>query len=323
MTKKYLITGLSGFVGRYFIDFLEQNEHDCFVMGVDIRQPDFTFEKYKKVKIIFEEINLLSQEKFESSLHEFNPDYILHLAAYSSVAASWENPAECFLNNTNAFLNLIEAVRKFNLNTRILSVGSSEEYGNVENEDLPLTENSMLSPINPYAVARMSQEILSKIYINSYGMDIILTRSFNHVGPGQKDVFVVSSLAKQLVQIKKSGRRSGTIVAGDLSVVRDFTDVRDVVRAYYFLLNKGRRGEIYNVCSGTGLSIKDILGVMTEILDIQADINVDKQLMRPMENSRIVGSNIKIKKELGWENNIPLKQSLKDIIAFWEAHFND
>jgi GDP-4-dehydro-6-deoxy-D-mannose reductase len=154
-------------------------------------------------------------------------------------------------------------------------------------------------------------------------MDIILTRSFNHVGPGQKDVFVVSSLAKQLVQIRKSGRRSGTIVAGDLSVVRDFTDVRDVVRAYYFLLNKGRRGEIYNVCSGTGLSIKDILDAMTEILDIQADINVDKQLMRPMENSRIVGSNIKIKKELGWENNIPLKQSLKDIIAFWGAHFND
>ena len=226
------------------------------------------------------------------------------------------------MNNTNIFLNLIDAVRKLNINTRILSIGSSEEYGNVSVKDLPLKEDNKLNPINPYAVARMSQEYLSSVYVNGYGMDIVLTRSFNHVGPMQKDVFVVSSIAKQLVEIKKSGRNKGAVVTGDISIVRDFIDVLDAVHAYYLLLKKGKKGDVYNVCSGVGLSIKDIIDMMAKQLNMKVDINIDSNLIRPADNKIIIGSNRKIKKELGWNNNISMDQSLKNIIAYWEARLN-
>ena len=238
------------------------------------------------------------------------------------MAFSWKEPAQSFQNNTNIFLNLIDAVRKLNIDTRILSIGSSEEYGNVNDEDLPLKEDHKLSPVNPYAVARISQEYLSRVYVDGYGMDIVLTRSFNHIGPMQKSVFVVSSLAKQLVEIKRSGKNKGNIVTGDVSIVRDFTDVRDVVRAYYLLLKGGKKGHLYNVCSGIGLSIKDLIDIMAKQLNIEVDINIDNRLIRPADNKKIIGSNEKIKRELGWHNNIPLEQSLKDIIIYWEANSN-
>ena len=153
-------------------------------------------------------------------------------------------------------------------------------------------------------------------------MDIVLTRSFNHIGPMQNDIFVVSSLAKQLVEIKKSGRNRGSVVTGDITIVRDFTDVRDVVCAYYLLLKEGKKGHIYNVCSGIGFSIKDIIDIMAKQLNIEVDINIDKHLIRPADIKKIIGSNEKIKRELGWHNNITLEQSLKDIICYWEAKSN-
>jgi len=318
--NKYLITGFSGFVGQHFIEYLENNENNCFVKGLDIKTPDFRFDHYKNITISFDNVDLLSKNQVEYIIHEFQPNYILHLASYSSVAYSWKEPVQSFQNNTNIFLNLIDAIRKSNINTRILSIGSSEEYGNVNDEDLPLKEDHKLNPLSPYAVARMSQELLSEVYMNGYGMDIVLTRSFNHIGPMQNDVFVVSSLAKQFVQIKKSGKSKGNVVTGDVSIVRDFTDVRDTVRAYYLLLKEGKKGHIYNVCSGIGLSIKDLLDIMAKQLNIEVDIIIDNRLIRLADNRKIIGSNEKIKRELGWQNNIPLDQSLKDIVACWEAN---
>lgn len=317
--NKYLITGFSGFVGRHFVEYLENNEKDCLVKGLDIHNPDFEFDQYKNVKISFEKTDLLFKDQVEYIIHEFQPNYILHLASFSSVAFSWKEPVQSFQNNTNIFLNLIDAVRKLNIDTRILSIGSSEEYGNVNDEDLPLREDHKLSPISPYAVARISQEYLSGVYIDGYGMDIVLTRSFNHIGPMQKSIFVVSSLAKQLVELKKSGKNKGPVVTGDVSIVRDFTDVRDVVRAYYLLLKEGKKGHVYNVCSGTGISLKDLIDIMARHLNIEVDIIIDNRLIRPADNKRIIGSNEKIKRELGWENRIPLEQSLTDIICYWEA----
>ena len=320
--KKYLITGFSGFVGRHFVEYLEKNEKNCLVKGLDIHNPDFSFDQYKNVKISFEKIDLLFRDQVEYIIHEFQPNYILHLASFSSVAFSWKEPVQSFQNNTNIFLNLIDAVRKLNIDTRILSIGSSEEYGNVNDEDLPLREDHKLNPISPYAVARISQEYLSRVYINGYGMDIVLTRSFNHIGPMQKSIFVVSSLAKQLVELKKSGKNRGNVVTGDISIVRDFTDVRDVVRAYYLLLKEGKKGHVYNVCSGIGIPLKDLIDIMARYLNIEVDINIDNRLIRPADNKRIIGSNEKIKRELGWKNSIPLEQSLKDIICYWKANSN-
>lgn len=319
---KYLITGFSGFVARHFVEYLENIGDICLVKGLDIAPPDFGFDHYKNVKIGFERIDLLSKGQVEYIIQEFQPTAILHLASFSSVAFSWKEPVQSFQNNTNIFLNLIDAVRTAKMDVCILSIGSSEEYGNVTDGDLPLTEEHRLNPVSPYAVARISQEYLSRIYTDGYGMDIILTRSFNHIGPMQKDTFFVSSMAKQLVELKRSGRKKGEIVTGDVSIVRDFTDVRDVVRAYHLLLHRGRRGEVYNVCSGKGLSLKEIIDIMAGQLGLEVDINVDDRLIRPADNRKIVGSNEKIKRELGWENAIPLEQSLKDMIDHWRANYS-
>ena len=138
----------------------------------------------------------------------------------------------------------------------------------------------------------------------------------------QNDIFVVSSIAKHLVEIKKSGKDRGRVVLGDVSIVRDFTDVRDVVRAYYLLLKGGKKGHVYNVCSGRGLSIKEIIDIMANQLNMNVDIKVDNRLIRPADNKKIIGSNEKIRQELGWHNIIPLAQSLKDIICYWEENLN-
>jgi GDP-4-dehydro-6-deoxy-D-mannose reductase len=290
------------------------------VSGLDIHRPDFSLNEHRNVKAVFEKIDLLAKDDVEYIIHEFQPNYILHLASFSSVAFSWKEPIQSFQNNTNIFLNLLEAVRKLDTNTRILSVGSSEEYGNVDDADLPLTEDRRLSPVSPYAVARISQEYLSRVYADGFGMDIVLTRSFNHVGPMQKSVFAAASMAKQLVDLKKSGKNRGSIVMGDISIVRDFTDVRDVVHAYYLLLKYGKRGDIYNVCSGVGVSLRDTLGIMAKQLDMDVEVIVDSRLIRPADNKIIVGSNEKISRELGWKTVIPLEQSLKDMLRYWESN---
>jgi len=315
---KYLITGYSGFVSHHFLNYLESQEIKCDILGVDISNPNFNTTNYKHLQCNFIKVNLLDKLKVDEILNQYKPNFILHLASYSSVADSWKNPVVSFVNNTNIFLNLVDQVRFLNFKCRIISVGSSEEYGKINLDDLPLHELSPINPTSPYAVARVSQEMLSKIYSNNYGLDIILTRSFNHLGPQQSDNFVISSFVKKLVTIKKYNSINKSINVGNIDVVRDFVDVRDVVRAYFLLLHKGKSGEIYNICSGIGTSIKDILNNIINILKIEVDIVVDKDLIRPADNKIIIGSNDKIKNDVGWEINISLEQSIIDVIKYWE-----
>ena len=191
--RKYLITGLSGFVGYYFLEFLEKNRINSVVKGIDIVSPQFDVNKYKYLKCDFEKLDLLSGGKVENLIYNFNPDFFIHLASYSSVAFSWKEPILSFKNNTNIYLNILEAVRRLKKRCKILSVGSSEEYGNVKEDSLPITENHSLNPLSPYAVARVSQEMISKVYVDGYNMNIVMTRSFNHIGPRQREIFVVSA----------------------------------------------------------------------------------------------------------------------------------
>lgn len=316
--KKYLITGYSGFVSPHFLNYLESLKEECTVLGVDVYQPAFE-DDYQYVKCSFQQINLLEKTRVEKILQTFQPDYILHLASYSSVAYSWKNPVASFVNNTNIFLNLVDQIRALKLSCKMLSVGSSEEYGNVEPKFLPLREDLPPKPVNPYAIARVSQEMLSQLYARSYETDIILTRSFNHIGPGQRDIFVVSAFAKKLVALENDEFSAKRITAGNLEIVRDFVDVRDVVKAYYLLLNHGQSGEIYNICSETGHSLKDILRRMMEIVNIEAEIIIDETLIRPNDNQVIIGSNQKIQRQTSWKPAIPLEQSLQDIIDYWRA----
>jgi len=316
MMKKYLITGSGGFVAKHFLDYLESLRVPVSVLGVDIHPISYPLN-YSFVFFSFQQIDLQNKELTNDILKEYKPDYLLHLASFSSVAYSWINPVAAFVNNSNIFLNLVDQVRLLKLNCRILSVGSSEEYGNISETELPVTEKCALRPSSPYAVARVSQEMLSEIYAKNYGIDIVLTRSFNHIGPGQKEVFVISSFAKKLAEIKKGLVVTDTIMTGNISVVRDFVDVRDVVKAYHVLLNKGTKGEIYNICSGKGNSLRAVLLKMMEIIDITLNISIDQLLVRPDDNKIIIGSNLKIYEDTGWRPSIPLETSLKDIIDYW------
>ncbi|MEN6509927.1 MAG: GDP-mannose 4,6-dehydratase [Smithella sp.] len=316
--KKFLITGFSGFVSRYFIEYLEDNEIRAFVKGIDVHYPDINPDTFKHVKYDFERIDLLDKGKVENIIFEFQPDYVLHLASFSSVAFSWKEPNISFQNNTNIFLNLLETIRKLNIASRILSVGSSEEYGNVEQKDLPLTEDHPLKPVSPYAVARVSQELLSNIYVRGYGLDIVMTRSFNHIGPFQKDVFVLPSFVKQIVEMKYNGSKSNQLMTGDVTIIRDFTDVRDVASAYYMLLTTGKKGEVYNVCNGTGWSLKEIIEKISAILEIDVQVVSNASLFRPDDNRAIIGSNEKLRNSVNWAPKYSLEDTLNEMIAYWQ-----
>ena len=316
---RLLITGFTGFVSQHFLTLLNKEEPGSVVLGIDKNSPDFDFSTFTNLTISFENIDLLNRLATDKIIDSFQPEYVLHLASVSSVAQSWHTPLDSFVNNTNIFLNLVEQIRLKKLNCRILSVGSSEEFGEVTEKELPLTEEHPLKPLSPYAVARVSQEMLSKIYADGFSMDIVMTRSFNHIGPGQRDVFVISSFAKQLVQLSNDTSANKTITTGNLAVIRDFVDVRDVVRAYYLLLKSGRRGEVYNICSGKGIVLKDIISMMSELLDIKVDTLVNPELIRPNENKKVIGSYQKIKGELGWQPEINITKSLSDIIQYWQA----
>lgn len=321
--KKIMITGFSGFVGRHFLDYLESRDETVEVMGVDLAVPhDLSAREFGCVKLQSQALNLLDKDALQKVVGAFQPDQILHLASFSSVAYSWQNPVESFQNNINIFLNLTESIRHAGLKCRLLSIGSSEEYGNINSENLPLKEDAYLDPVSPYAVARVSQELLSRVYVGGFGLDIVMTRSFNHFGPNQNERFVIPSFVQQLVNIKLN-RGTGELVVGDVSIIRDFSDVRDVVKAYYLLLNEGRSGEIYNVCSGKGYSLEEIIKIITRELDIQIDIKVDPQRVRPSDNKIIIGSNEKIKRDLNWVPQYSIDTTIRDVIKEWKEKLSD
>jgi GDP-4-dehydro-6-deoxy-D-mannose reductase len=318
--KKILITGISGFVGGHFVHYLTSHHHDFEIHGISRSKPAWDFVPAMPELIHnshFHQADLMNIPEIKSLIMEIQPDFIVHLAAQSSVAESWKTPVDSFMNNTNIFLNIIDTVRLNDFTARVLSVGSSEQYGIVSEKDLPLDEKSPQKPANPYAVARVAQEQLARIYAEGYGLDICCTRSFNHCGPGQSDRFVVSSIVRQFVQIAR-GAQEPVIHIGNGAIVRDFIDVRDVVIAYNLLLNQGKRGEVYNICSGNGRAIRDIVTTISDMLDISVKIKQEQTHIRPIDNPMIVGSNEKIRGELGWYPVIPFEQTLRSMYDFWD-----
>lgn len=310
--KKMLITGTAGFVASYFIDYLKQNNQKYHILGLDIIDKfsiDYEFFQYKK-------INLKDKDLIKEVIENYDPDYIIHFAAISSVSQSWQYPVESFVNNTNIFLNIIESIRELKLETRILSIGSSEEYGNYPIAKMPLKEEYELRPCNPYSVARVSQEMLSKLYAEAYNLNIIMTRSFNHIGPKQKATFVIPSFVKQLINIKHSN--TNEIQVGNINIIRDFLDVRDVVDAYYKILTQGKVGEIYNVCSGIGYSLKEIINQIAKHLNIEPKIIINPKLIRPTDNMVIIGDNSKLKAQLKWNQTRTLENTLQEMIEYQE-----
>ena len=291
------------------------------ILGIDVQEPHNT-GVYSKQQFQFIKLDMLDESRLTAIIKDFQPDGVIHLASLSSVDLSWKKPIECFKNNTTIFLNLLESVRHENKSCRILSVGSSEEYGNIELSDLPLTEQNSAAPTSPYGVARASQEMLSRIYISGYGLDIVSTRSFNHIGPGQDKGFFIPDIASQIVEIKykkeqNSVNEKAIIRTGDLSVIRDFTDVRDVVKAYWLLINRGEKGEIDNVCSGNGYKLAELIEKMNNLVGVRAAVKTEESRIRPAENRAIIGSNCKIYSRTGWQPSISIEKSLMDVLNYW------
>jgi GDP-4-dehydro-6-deoxy-D-mannose reductase len=298
-----LITGISGFVGGHFTRYLLSKKTGYDIHGVSRSKPAWDTvrdQAFDLRSITFHPCDLLDSAKINTIIKEIQPDLILHLASFSSVAQSWQDPLTSFLNNTNAFLNIIEAVRIQELDSKILSIGSSEEYGIVNMSDLPLTEEQQVSPANPYAIAKVSEEYLSQIYVKGYHLNICCTRSFNHIGPGQRDQFVVSSIAKQFADIAVNHKKP-IIKIGAGSIIRDFVDIDDVILAYDAILEKGVPGEVYNVCSGRGYSIQDIADCLSRLTQMPIEIEQRTDLLRPIDNPILIGSYEKLHRETGWE----------------------
>ena len=305
--RRVLVTGANGFVARFLVEALRERGDET--VGVDLASDAANaVDRYCSC-------NLLDAAAVRVLVERERPTHIVHLAAVSSVAKSWDAPVESFLNNTNVFLNVAEAVRSVGLKARILSVGSSEEYGAVPADETPIAETRPLAPLSPYAVARVAQEQLSGLYASGYGLDVVMTRSFNQVGPGQRDAFVVPSFVRQLLAAKAAGERTAHVKAGDLSIVRDFLDVRDAVTAYIALLDSGRAGEVYNVCSGEGRRLDEVLRLAAAEVGVGVESETDPRFVRPADNPVIVGDNAKIRRETGWRPQRTLVESLRDIVA--------
>lgn len=315
---KILITGISGFVARHFVEYLNSLGEPCEILGIYNRNyPDISIEEMYPLNIKFEEVNLLEKQSVKRVISNFNPDYLLHLASLSSVAMSWQRPGELISSNTQIFINLIESVRELNAPCKFLSVGSAEEYGHINPESLPITENHPTVPVSPYGAARVLQNNLVGIYARNYGLNIFHTRSFNHIGPYQNENFVIGSFIKQIARQLRAGKKEITLVVGDIEVVRDFTDVRDVVRAYHALLLHGRRGETYNVCSNKRYKLRELIDLFSRLTGTTIKTVIDPNNFRPAENKELVGSYAKLHRETGWEPAIPIEKCLRDLLEYW------
>jgi GDP-4-dehydro-6-deoxy-D-mannose reductase len=242
---------------------------------------------------------------------------VVHLAAQSFVGASWQTPAETLSTNIISQVNLLEGIRRFTIAPRVLVVGSSEEYGFVCPDELPIRETNPLRPLSPYAVSKVAQDMMGYQYFMSYGLPIIRTRAFNHEGPRRGEVFVTSNFAKQVAEIEV-GMREPTMSVGDLTPRRDFSDVRDVVRGYWLLLERGEPGEVYNLCSGRAWAIRQVLEFLLEQSRVKRiAVETDPARLRPSDVMILEGDSSKIRKATGWEVEIPFERTLKDLLAYW------
>lgn len=318
-----LITGIDGFVGSHLAEYILKNHEECKVFGTrqihsNIEYNNLSKEVLDKVTII--DCDLRDRNSVLRALCTAMPDKIFHLAAQSFVKASWENPEYTLYNNIISQLNILEVIREVDGLDPIIQIAcSSEEYGNVPPEDMPIKETQELLPLSPYAVSKVTQEKLGYQYHKSYGLKVIITRTFNHEGPRRGTQFVTASFAKQFADIEK-GNQDPVLYVGNLEAMRDFTDVRDVVRAYWLATEKCEYGEPYNICSMNKTPIKRIIEILKELCSKDVEIKEDPDRMRPSDLEVLYGDNTKFCEKTGWQPEIPFKKTMEDLFNY---HLNN
>lgn len=307
---KALIIGGAGFVGGYLINELTEN-------GFEVHATCLGTEKITE-NCNVHTLDILNKSSITDIFNEISPDVVYHLAAQSSVAVSWSKPQLTAEVNVIGSINVLEALRecKNAENIRLIMIGSGEEYGYIRPEACPLSESEPLHPGNIYAATKACQEMIGEIYARAYKLNIVMVRAFNHSGAKQSSTFVISDFCKQISEIE-AGKKLPEICVGNLSAMRDFTDVRDVVRAYRLLADKGTSGKIYNIGRGKAVSIQYILDTALSFADTDIQVKTDPKRMRASDIPIIEPDVSRIFADTGWKAEISVEQTIKDTLDYW------
>ena len=315
-----LVTGIDGFVGSHLAEALVLNpEYQVYGTILDQVQPNLPRALQPVIKLV--QVDITNFNEFYRALVAARPSKVFHLAGQAFVPLSLEDPATTFRTNIDGTLNVLEAIRRYTRTERqscsLLVVSSGEVYGSVPVDRLPVDELVPLNPGNPYASSKACADLVAQEYRHSFGLEVVVARPFNHLGPRQSEMFVASAFARQIAEIKQS-KREPVLQVGNLDPQRDFTDVRDVVQAYIKILEGPREHEAYNVCSGHAVAIREILSLLCELGNVEVRITTDPARQRRNEIPAVIGSAARLHRETAWLPRIPLRQTLTDLLEYWE-----
>lgn len=315
-TLRALITGIGGFAGSHLAEHLL----DAGLEVCGLISPRGTLSNLEGIaeSCILRRVDLVDYEQVRRTIEEIAPECIYHLAARASVPAAWRDPASSLQNNIIAQLNVLRAVTDAGASPRVLIVASADEYGRVQPEDLPVDEDTPLRPVNPYAVSKITQDFMGLQYYLSHGLPVVRVRPFNHAGPRQETGFVVSDFSSQIAAIEQ-GKQAPVLSVGNLSAERDFSDVRDVVRAYHLALTLGKPGAVYNIGAAKAVAVSYILSSLLHLSSTEITVTQDPERMRPSDIPLIVADCTLLRTTTGWEPQIPMERTLSDTLDFWRT----
>ena len=313
--RRVLVTGVTGFAGSHLVDYMLELG-DVEIWGIQRWRSRTENIEHFRDRIHLLECDLRDAESTRDAIEASRPDWIFHLAAQSFVPTSWRAPSESLTTNVLGQLHVFEACRRIGMKPRIQIACSSEEYGMVYEDELPIRETNPLRPLSPYAVSKVTQDLLAYQYFMSYKTDVVRTRGFNHEGPRRGPVFVASDFAKQIADIER-GLKEPVLHVGNLDARRDFSDVRDIVRGYWLALEKGEPGEVYNLCSGKAWTIRAVLDHLLSLTKTKIEVRPDPKRMRPSDVPVLLGDPSKFQQRTGWKPVIPFERTLADMLEFW------
>lgn len=314
MVKKVLITGIAGFVGSHLAELLLQEGYEVHGLVRPRSKTDYIEPIINKLHLA--DADILDTHSLYATISLIKPDYIFHLAAQSFVPTSWASPSVTLEANIVGSANLFESVRQASIDPVIQIACSSEEYGLVHSDELPIKETNPLRPLSPYAVSKLAMDYLGYQYYQSYKIRIIRTRGFNHTGPRRGDTFAESNFAKQIALIEK-GKQEPVIHVGNLDASRDYTDVRDMVKGYLVAVQKCDPGEVYNICTGSTIKIGDMLNLLLSFSKTKVTVQPDQSRMRPSDVPVLLGDNTKFVAKTGWKPEIPFATTMEDLLNYW------
>ena len=309
-----LVTGAAGFAGSHLVDYLIANTTWDVYAFVWERASLEHLAQHERVHVLTGDI--VNESSIHEAVMQAQPDHVFHLAAVASVPQAYQNPGPTMMTNILGQVNLLQTLVHLDPMPRTLVIGSADEYGLVSKGDLPITENALMRPANPYAVSKITQDMMGYQYFRTHGLPVIRVRPFNHIGPRQRESFVTPAFAKQIAAAE-AGLQEPVLRVGNLEARRDFSDVRDIVRGYHLAATKGEPGEVYNMASERSYSIQYLLDQLLNLSHLPFRVEVDPERLRPSDVPIFVGDCTRFRGRAGWRAEIPLRTSLSDTLNYW------